>query len=311
VMHPTAEEWFTAFRGKLDAAYDEQHSRETTSIPRLSVNALGQSYTKSEKRLFMLDYEGTLASWGSPEDIILTSPQRTLDVLNDILYDKRNIVYVMSGRQPEELDTLFKRVPNLGLIAENGCFIKEAGSLTWAEMADPDETSAWQESVKGIMQYYQERTPGSSVEHHHCSLVFNYKNCDDKESASRLAGDCASHINDACEEQRVKAIPSEGAVVVASIDWSKATAATRIYAGLGKNQPPMKPQKAPVDFLMVVGDGREDEVIFRWANDLQKEGTIKSITTVSLSNRNTEARYTLTQGVTGVLMVLSKLAKLS
>lgn len=130
--------------------------------------------------------------------------------MNDILADERNTVYVMSGRQPEELDRLFKRVPGLGLIAENGCFLKKAGSLEWAEMADPEKMQQWQDSVEGIMQYYQERTPGSWIEHRHCSLIFHYKSCEDQESASRQAGDCASHINDACEEQRVKAIPVEG-----------------------------------------------------------------------------------------------------
>ena len=136
--------------------------------------------------------------------------QRTLDVLNDLLLDDRNTIYVMSGRQPEELDRLFKRVPNLGLIAENGCFLKEFGSSKWVEMADPEKMRAWKDSVEGIMEYYHERTPGSWIEPRHCSLIFHYKSCEDQESASRQAGDCASHINDACEEQRVRAIPIEG-----------------------------------------------------------------------------------------------------
>jgi trehalose-6-phosphate synthase len=75
VMHHTAEHWFTTFLTRLDKVYDEQYRRDTTSIPRLSINALSQSYKNSQRRLFMLDYEGTLASWGSPHDIILTSPQ--------------------------------------------------------------------------------------------------------------------------------------------------------------------------------------------------------------------------------------------
>jgi trehalose-6-phosphate synthase len=210
VMHETAEHWFSTFLTRLDKVYDEQHSRGATSVPRLSINTLGQMYQKSERRLFILDYEGTLASWGSPTSIILTSPQRTLDALTDILADERNTVYVMSGRQPEELDRLFKRVPNLGLIAENGCFLKEFGSPKWTEMADPVKMRTWKESVEGIMRYYQERTPGSWIETRHCSLIFHYKNAEDYESASRQAGDCASHINDACEEQRVRAIPLEG-----------------------------------------------------------------------------------------------------
>lgn len=116
----------------------------------------------------------------------------------------------MSGRTPEELDQLFKRVPNLGLIAENGCFLKEAGTKNWVEMADPDKMRAWKDSVVGIMTYYQERTPGSWIETRHCSLIFHYKKAEDYESAARQAGDVASHINDACEEQRVRAIPIDG-----------------------------------------------------------------------------------------------------
>lgn len=116
----------------------------------------------------------------------------------------------MSGRMPEELDPLFKRVANLGLIAENGCFIKEFGTSKWIEMADSTQMRSWKEAVTQIMTYYQERTPGSWIETRNCSLIFHYKNAEDYEAAARQAGDCASHINDACEEQRVRAIPIEG-----------------------------------------------------------------------------------------------------
>lgn len=116
----------------------------------------------------------------------------------------------MSSRQPEELDRLFKRVPRLGLIAENGCFLKQFGTSEWTEMADPEKMRAWKDSVEGIMAYYTERTPGSWIETRHCSLIFHYKNAEDFETATRQAGDCASHINDACVEQRVRALPLEG-----------------------------------------------------------------------------------------------------
>jgi hypothetical protein len=90
-----------------------------------------------------------------------------------------------------------------------------------------------------------------------------------------------------------------GAVAVEPIDWSKATAAKKIFEGLKKAMPPDVEYTSPIDFLMVIGDGRDDEVIFRWANDLEKDRTVTNVTTVSLGSRNTEAGYTLTQGVTG------------
>jgi trehalose 6-phosphate synthase complex regulatory subunit len=75
VTHHTANHWFTAFIERLEMVYQEQHRRDTTSVPRLSINTLSQQYQQSSRRLFILDYEGTLASWGSPNSIIFTSPQ--------------------------------------------------------------------------------------------------------------------------------------------------------------------------------------------------------------------------------------------
>ncbi|KUI66800.1 hypothetical protein VM1G_02295 [Cytospora mali] len=311
VMHHTGSHWFTELMTRLDRAYDQQHRHDQTSVPRLNINNLSERYTNSERRLFILDYENTLVNWGPVNQIIPSSPQRTLDVLNDLLVDERNTVYVMSGRRPEELDRLFRRVPNLGLIAENGCFLKDCGSDAWIEMSDPEHTRAWKESVKGILNYYLERTPGAEIEERRCSLIFHYKSAENWDHAVNQASDCASHINDACEAQRVHAITTDGSIIVEPVDWTKSTAAEKIFEDLKALIPASETHKSPVDFLMVVGDGRDDEKVFRWANNLGDEKLIKNVVTVSLGNRNTEASATMTQGVSGVLMVLSKLASLS
>ena len=297
IMHHTAERWFTTFLERLQKVWREHSGRDTVVIPRLSVNQLCGQYKAAHKRLFMLDYEGTLASYGSPTSIILTSPQRTLDVLNELLYDEKNVVFVMSGRKPEELDRIFRRVPNLGLIAENGCFLKGNGSDEWVEMADNEKMTTWKQSVAGILDYYTERTEGSWVEERHCSLIFHYHDAEDQQVAARQAGDCANHINDACEGQRVHAVPIDGAVLVEPVDWNKGTAAMHILDLLEQNNKE-KENRMP-DFLMVAGDAREDEVIYRWANQLGRDQVITNVTTVSVSSRNTEAMATLTQGVTG------------
>ncbi|KAK2073204.1 hypothetical protein P8C59_007502 [Phyllachora maydis] len=308
VARHTGAHWFLELAARLDRAFEEQHRRDQTSVPRLALGALAAPYAGARRRLFVLDYEGTLVSWGPVHQIIPVSPQRTVDVLNDLLLDARNTVFVMSGRRPEELDRAFRRVPGLGLIAENGCFIKgPAPGAEWAEMADAAQIRSWKASVKSIMTYYLERTPGASLEERRCSLVFHHGAAEDGEAAVRLAGDCASHVNDACEAQRVHAIPLEGCIVVEPVDWTKATAAQRVFEDM-QNQ---GEGEAEVDFLMVVGHGREDEKVFRWANGLGDEGIVKDVVTVSLGGRNTEAGATLTQGVSGVLMTLQRLAALS
>lgn len=322
VNHHTGSHWFTEFMSRLDRVYEEQHRRDQTSVPRLSMHTLVGQYNRSERRLFILDFEGTLVSWGPVNQIIPVSPQvsvptnspsydgiglttpppppqRTVDVLNDLLLDDRNTIYVMSGRRKEELDRIFRRVPNLGLIAENGCFLKDCGSSDWQDLADDAQIRSWKDSVKGILTYYLERTPGAEIEERRCSLMFHYKSAEDYEAAMRQATDCASHINDACEEQRVHAIPLDGCVLVEPIDWTKSTAAEKIFGDLRGKLGPDERHKSPVDFLMVVGDGREDEKVFKWANTLGDEGVVEEVVTVSLGARNTEATATLTQGVSG------------
>lgn len=300
VMHHTGSHWCSEFLSRLDRVYDEQHRRDQTSVPRLSLSTVSKQYVNSTRRLFILDYEGTLVAWGPVDRIIPVSPQRTLDVLNELLLDERNTVYVMSGRRPEELDRIFHRVPNLGLIAENGCFLKDCGATKWTEMADISQIVTWKDSVKAIMTYYLERTPGAVIEERRCSLIFHYKSAEDYDSAARQASDCAAHINDACEAQRVHAIGLDGSVLVEPIDWTKTTAAEKVFEGIRASMDASPEEhRSKVDFLMVVGDGREDEKVFKWANGLGEQGIVENVVTVSLGSRNTEAGATIAQGVSG------------
>ncbi|KAH8676117.1 family 20 glycosyltransferase [Xylariales sp. PMI_506] len=307
VERQTGGHWFSEFLKQLDRFYDEQHNHAQISVPRLNLQRLDATYVKSQRRLFFLNLEGTLIPNNPMSAVVPMNPQRTLAVLNDLVEDARNAVYVMSARRPDELDRLFRLVPNLGLIAENGCFIKNASSSTWTEMADRAAVLSWKESVKSILQYYLERTPGAEIEDRECSLVFHYKNAEDYAMAERQASDWTGHINESCENQRVHATQLENSVVVESIDWTKHTAAEQVYKDHITNAP-YADKAGPIDFLMVVGDGREDEKVFRWANELKTTKAIKDVVTVSLGSRNTEASATLTQGVSGVLVTLQKLA---
>lgn len=103
------------------------------------------------------------------------------------------------------------------------------------------------------------------------------------------------------------AIPLDGCVVVEPMDWTKGTAAERVFENLRSNLGPDGTHPVPVDFMMVVGDGREDEKVFKWANNLGDSGVIQQVVTVSLGSRNTEAGATLTQGVSGKYLMIRRL----
>jgi trehalose 6-phosphate synthase/phosphatase len=261
------------------------------------VSSTKSKYQKAQRRLIILDYEGTLASWGSPTDIILTTPKRSIDVLNDLIEDKKNIVYVMSSRMPEEMERLFSQVSGIGLIAENGAFVMDPGTDEWQELIDPKHVESWKKGVRSILQYYVERVEGSRIEMRHASIIFDYSDAEDRSGAFKQAGECANHINDACRGQNVNAIPVDDALCISEIDVNKGAAAQLVAENLEK----LARDKGATfpDFLMVIGDSREDEYVFNWAHKLEKAGKIRDVITVTLGARSTEASATLTQGVTG------------
>lgn len=298
VMGSDANHWIRTFLKTLATVHDQHSRQRTVSIPRLRVNELASNYRASKRRLFMLDYEGTLASHGTPLSVSFTSPERTIRALSDLLAAQGNTVYVMSGRMPKDLDGLFRRLPGLGLIAENGCFVKHPNK-DWACLPDMDKMKAWKESITKVLEYYQERLEGSIIDVRNCIIFFNSSTANDQEAAARLVGECANHLNDGCQTLKVHAVPCDGGLLIESTEFNKRTAAESVLEGLLKQDEHSNDGK--LDFLMVAGDGREDEDVYRWANQLGKNGTVSHVCTVSVSSRNTEAMATLTQGVTGML----------
>ena len=94
--------------------YDEQHRHDQSSVPRLNLNSLCQQYGQSQRRLFILDLEGTLIPYGPMKDAIPMNPQvsyilnygdestlsanpsrqkRVLRALTDLVQDSRNNVF--------------------------------------------------------------------------------------------------------------------------------------------------------------------------------------------------------------------------
>lgn len=311
VHHYTGNYWAENLVKELDKVHSEHYRRDTSAIPRLNLAQLIDKYKTADRRIFILDYEGTLASFGG-DNTTLTPLQRVIDTLNELLSDRRNIVYVMSLRTPEDLQSLFHKVPLVGLIAENGSFLREYGASQdeWIAFTDLEATTKWKKDVRRVLQYYAERVEGSSIEERHCSLVFRYEKAEDIEAARSQAGDCANHINDSCDMYDIHAVPVGKSILVESVSFSKGTAATNIFSRLREKNVNVKGLKNP-DFLMVAGDDREDETIFEWANELGDKGVIRDVTTVHVGKRNTCAKTTITQGTSGLLTVLEKLAKVS
>ena len=97
----------------------------TSAFRRLEPSVLAAAYARAERRLFLLDYDGTLNAANS---VSAAPTEATLRTLRALCADtERNSVYVVSGRARAELGAWFSTVPALGIAAEHGYFFRPAG----------------------------------------------------------------------------------------------------------------------------------------------------------------------------------------
>lgn len=243
--------WVQRLREHLVAAYERHQFRDTMSVPRLSISQLSARYSRAINRLFILDYEGTL----TPRTI-RQSPQRVVDTLADLLTSSEsNVVYVASSRTCNELDAIFKQVPNLGLIAENGCFVRAHDSLEWVDLADSERAAQAKKGIRPVLQYYLERLEGSWIEEKACGFIFHYEKAEDREAADRQGGECANHVADACRDQRMKAVPGDKCILIESLDASKVAASKWVLRSVkatleGVTPPDRAPSHQPEAFKL-------------------------------------------------------------
>ncbi|PWY91200.1 alpha,alpha-trehalose phosphate synthase subunit [Aspergillus heteromorphus CBS 117.55] len=272
----TAVAWFGFFQAALTKAHSMQQARELDQVSPLSVDAVKEAYDSSESRLFFLEDEGILASTtGAPTDLVA--------LLERLLEDPKNQVYVTSSRSPEQLDSALDGLSTrVGFIAENGCFKREIGASTWTTLVDMEKAKDWRNGIRKVIQYYHERTEGSQMEERRCLMNFWYNNADDPEIAARQASGLADQINGTRGSEAIRVVLSEGAVSVEPLDVTKAKAAESVWQQL-----PRTP-----DFVFVAGGARGDEALFRWANGLHDadDQKIPSVTTLTVGAHATEAK---------------------
>ncbi|KAL1966642.1 hypothetical protein VTN77DRAFT_4053 [Rasamsonia byssochlamydoides] len=329
----TATSWCDSYLKALSDAHSAQAPQELAMVSSLSIDALKEKYDRSHCRLFILEDQGTLDFYASPKDTTPVPEERKLDAIRALLTDPKNVVYITSSRTTKQLEMSMKDVSGIGMIAENGCFLREPGKTEWEALLDESDTRDWRWGIRKVMQYFQERTDGSLVEERRFSLTFWYKDALDQELAMRQASDLADQINGSRGNEPIRAVLTDGAVTVEPTNVTKASTAELAFQRMSSSSSSSSnnnnnnnnnnnvngsdnvngdgagsslSQTTAPDFLLVVGGSRNDESLFRWANKLSQEGKVANVTTITVGTHATTAA-TLLKDDTTVTDVLTAL----
>jgi trehalose 6-phosphate synthase/phosphatase len=88
---------------------------------KLNLDSIVNAYEMSESRAIFLDYDGTLV----PQISINKAPSaEVLSIINTLCSDRRNIVFLVSGREKDKLGEWFSSCAKLGIAAEHGYFLR-------------------------------------------------------------------------------------------------------------------------------------------------------------------------------------------
>jgi trehalose 6-phosphate synthase/phosphatase len=132
-------------------------------------------YREANKRLLLLDYDGTLVSLAKRPELA-TPDSETLNLLAALKEDPKNTVVVISGRDREFLSQWLGET-GVELVAEHGTWLREASWPDW-EQSDKGLTDDWKQNVYPILEMFSVRTPGSFVEEKAYALAWHYRKAD-------------------------------------------------------------------------------------------------------------------------------------
>ena len=129
-----------------------------------------KSYANAEKRLILLDYDGTLVSFAKlPEQA--KPDNEVLTLLESLCSNSKNEVVVISGRDEETLSEWLGHLP-LNLVAEHGAFYRLKKDCWKTTVQSGGE---WKDMIRPILGLSVDRTPGSFIEEKRYALVWHFR----------------------------------------------------------------------------------------------------------------------------------------
>ncbi|KAK8206578.1 threalose-6-phosphate phosphatase [Zalaria obscura] len=230
---------------------------QSSATPALDRAKLLAQYKKSEKRLFMFDYDGTLTPIVKDPQSAIPS-DRVIRTLKMLAADPKNAVWIISGRDQAFLDEWMGHITELGLSAEHGSFLRQPRSDVWENLTEKEDMS-WQSKVMDVFQHYTERTQGSFIERKKIALTWHYRRADPEYGAFQ-ARECRKHLeNTVAKKYDVEVMPGKANLEVRPKFVNKGEIAKRLVNEYSHNG-----GKSP-EFVLCLGDDFTDEGMLRFS----------------------------------------------
>lgn len=242
ISEQTVQQWAQDFIKELKSVRIQNDDLRKKILDDTSFQYIKEKYNKTKKRLFILDYDGTLV--GFNKDPRHTSPSDELiSVLEKLTRDPKNTVVISSGRDRKTLEKWLGHLP-VGLTAEHGAFYRERG--TWFENIRPVK---WNKEILETLNRISRKTPNSLVEIKKTAIVFHYRNVDPWLADLRV-NELVNALINPCSRNNLQIMKGNKIVEIKPPHFSKGSDAQRLL------------HQRKYDFILAMGDDTTDEEMF-------------------------------------------------
>jgi trehalose 6-phosphate synthase/phosphatase len=205
-----------------------------------------REFRAAKRRIIILDYDGTLAAFAETPAAAAPSSD-VVELLSRLARLPETYVYVVTSRSRETM-LQWLQDPQLGLCVDDGRLLRRPEQGEWNELASV--STEWMESVLPVLRSYARMTPGAIVVRRSTSLEWHWRRCD-PEFGQWQARELALELSETMTNQPVRVTQGSKVVAVRS---------QAVYKGLLVDE--LKPELAPDDFVLAVGDDEDDEDMF-------------------------------------------------
>jgi trehalose 6-phosphate synthase/phosphatase len=280
VRRYTIQRWVQDFLDRL-AEIRLQQSQGARRLDAHARAGLIQAFKASNKRVLLLDYDGTLMPFAAHPAAVTPDPI-VVKLVQRLSTQPGTELVIISGRERETLDRWLGHIP-VSMIAEHGAWLRsDTGEWVTIEPMDAE----WKKRLSPVMEMFVDRTPGSFLEEKEYSLVWHFR-----EVAPGLAQTRVAELHEALSgmlrDHQLGAMDGNRTVEVKRAEVNKGRAAHRWMSG------------EDVGFVLAIGDDRTDEDTFEAAPD--------DAWTIKVGAGPTAARYSM-DSVVAVRELLAELA---
>ena len=144
-------------------------------------------FIESKSRLLIFNYENTLQDMDESlvcncEDFFNNKhkknyTKRIIKIISSFCKDPKNMVFIISKYNHENLFKIFGKIKNLGICGENGFFYKYPDQKEFTALIKNIDWS-WRETVLKIMKTFSERTEGTKIIENRSNISWSYQNSD-------------------------------------------------------------------------------------------------------------------------------------